>query len=280
MRKFLRFLLIVAIIGGLGYFVAVPVGAVYLGESHQFVTVTPHNAATTDTENGAQVVTFKLFGILPIKRVNVDVLPFECLYAGGATIGFQSGMGTITYINPSDNNFCALGHKLDDFTGDGVYVCNVMGIEPSAPDRVGSYESTLKKSGGLQGNVLHNTDHGVYGCLRGDSVFLDSCNKLYPVGGRYGVKRGKAKILTSLDGKSIGEYDVEILKCRWQQQNACKGIVLRVTDPRLLEKTGGIVHGMSGSPIIQNGKLVGAVTHVLTNDVTKGYGIYVDFLVA
>jgi len=306
---------------------------------NQFVTTRYDKIVMTD-EGKRTWIDLKLFGIIPIKRVMVDVLPYETVYAGGMPIGFvaktdgvivlqdgrgykrgdvitsynsatitsvddlerhlggkklgiwckddTSGVGTITYINPENNNFAALGHKLVDFeTGaavnlrsGNVYVCNMLGIEKSSNKSVGQYQSSLKKgSDGVQGSIISSNSRGVFGCLNDTSVVLETARKqIYPVASRYSVKPGKATILTAIDGENVREYDVVIEKTRYQKNRADKGIILRITDKELLAQTGGIVHGMSGSPIIQNGHIVGAVTHVMTSNVTRGYGIYIDFV--
>jgi hypothetical protein len=199
-----------------------------------------------------------------------------------------SGVGTLTYINPQNNNFSALGHKLvDNETGalvnlrsGDVYACNVVGIERSTRKRVGTIESTLKRGVyGVQGNIISSNNYGIFGCLNDGNSIIGALKTTYPVASRYSVRLGAAKILCSLDGDNVEAFDIDIIKARNQKTSADKGLVFRVTDKRLLAATGGIVHGMSGSPIIQNGNIIGAVTHVITNDVTKGYGIYIDFVV-
>lgn len=124
---------------------------------------------------------------------------------------------------------------------------------------------------------MKNTEYGLYGVL-----FEDILNELYPEGievaSRNSVSEGKATILSTIDGNGVQEFEIEIVKANKQQQRASKSMVIQVTDERLLKKTGGIVQGMSGSPIIQNEKLIGAVTHVLISDPTKGYGLYVDWM--
>lgn len=305
---------------------------------NQFITGVYDRTAMVDDEPRAWI-DLKLFGLINVKRIMVDVLPYERVLAGGVPVGFSaktdgvivlqdgrgfkrgdvistldgvtitsvedlnahlrgkslgvwvkdetSGLGMLTYINPANNNFAALGHRLIDFetgasvnvrAGD-VYTCNIIGIDKSDKRKVGEFKSTLRKgTDGVQGSVLSSNSHGVFGCLADDSRFLEQCKDLYPVASRYSVKPGKATILTSLDGENIREYNIEIIKTRYQKRRAGKGLVLRIIDKELLEQTGGIIHGMSGSPIIQNGRLVGALTHVMVGDVTKGYGIYIDFV--
>ena len=199
-----------------------------------------------------------------------------------------TGVGILTYVNPENNNFAALGHRLADYEtganidirGGDVYCTNVIGLEKSSGRRVGEFKSTLRQgSGKKQGTVLSSNSGGVFGCLFAESELLQQSSIIYPVGSRYSVRPGKAKLRTSLDGINVHEYDIEILKTFYQAKRDVKSMIIRVTDRELLSKSGGIIHGMSGSPIIQNGKIIGALTHVVVNDTTKGYGIYIDFIV-
>jgi stage IV sporulation protein B len=199
-----------------------------------------------------------------------------------------TGVGTLTYINPQNNNFAALGHNVTDHdtgvhidvrSGD-VYRTNILGLTKSQGRKVGELRSTLRQgTSKKQGTVISSSDGGVFGCLFADSEILKEATKIYPVASRYSVRPGKAKLRTTIDEDPPQEYDIEILKTYYQSKRATKSLVLRITDKELLEKTGGIVHGMSGSPIIQNGKIVGALTHVIVGDATKGYGIYIDFVI-
>lgn len=199
-----------------------------------------------------------------------------------------TGVGTLTYVNPLNNNFAALGHNITDHdTGvhievrDGhVYRTNILGLTKSQGRKVGELRSTLRQgSSKKQGTVISSNEGGVFGCLFADSEILKEATKTYPVASRYSVRPGKAKLRTTIDDAEPREYDIEILKTHYQSKRATKSMILRITDKELLEKTGGIVHGMSGSPIIQNGKVVGALTHVIVGDATKGYGIYIDFVI-
>jgi stage IV sporulation protein B len=127
------------------------------------------------------------------------------------------------------------------------------------------------------GTIIKNTSYGIYGKASGkitNPIYKDPLS----IAHQYNIKPGKASILTTIDDQGIQEYDVQILKVNRQTSPGPKGLVLEITDPRLLEKTGGIVQGMSGSPIIQDGKLVGAVTHVFVNDPKKGYGIFIEWM--
>ena len=127
-----------------------------------------------------------------------------------------------------------------------------------------------------KGEIEGGNEFGIYGKILEKSGMVEE-NVVAGVGGRLAVKRGKAQIMSSVSG--VREYyDIEIIKASKQKTAKDKSMVFRVTDKRLLNLTGGIIQGMSGSPILQNGKLVGAVTHVFVSDPTKGYGIYIDWM--
>ena len=128
-----------------------------------------------------------------------------------------------------------------------------------------------------KGTIENNSKFGINGVLSDVKGLVDE-NVTAKLGGRLGVKMGKAYITSSISGIRE-EYEIEIIKANYQKSADDKSLVFRVKDKRLLEMTGGIVQGMSGSPIIQDGKIVGAVTHVFLNDPTKGYGVYVDWMV-
>jgi stage IV sporulation protein B len=199
-----------------------------------------------------------------------------------------TGVGTLTYVNPQNNNFAALGHNITDHdtgvhidvrSGD-VYRTNILGLTRSQGRKVGELRSTLRQgSSKKQGTVISSNQGGVFGCLYAGSEILKEATKMYPVASRYSVRPGKAKLRTTIDDGPPREYDIEIVKTHYQSKRATKSMVIRITDKELLGETGGIVHGMSGSPIIQNGKVVGALTHVIVGDATKGYGIYIDFVI-
>ena len=195
-------------------------------------------------------------------------------------------MGVLTYVNLENNNFAALGHKVTDYEtgthidirGGDVFTTNIIGIDKSDRTRVGEFKSALRSSNGKQGVVHTSNQGGVFGCLFADSQITKSANIIVPVTSRYGVRPGAAKLRTSLDGTTVEDFEIEIIKTSFQKTRNVKSMVIRVTDQTLLDRTGGIIHGMSGSPIIQNGNLVGALTHVILGDTTKGYGIYIDFV--
>ena len=131
----------------------------------------------------------------------------------------------------------------------------------------------LKNSKGI---IEKNTNSGVFGKITDKSSLVD-INKSAEVGGRLSVRPGKATLVSSITGVSEN-YEIEIIKANYQPKSGDKSFVVRVVDERLLDLTGGIIQGMSGSPIMQNGKVIGAVTHVFVSDPTKGYGIYIDWM--
>ncbi len=191
-----------------------------------------------------------------------------------------AGIGTMTFYNPQNNSFAALGHAIcDSDTGavlkvaDGDLVgCDILSVKKGKNGVPGELSGQFKNN--YLGKIIKNNEFGVYGKLNNNFVFDN--NKLMEAATRYQVKQGAAQILCDVDGQGVKSYNVEILSVSKSPEINNKGIVLKVTDEELLSKTGGIVQGMSGSPIIQNGKLVGAVTHVFVNDPTRGYGIFIE----
>ena len=189
-----------------------------------------------------------------------------------------AGIGTVTYYDPISGTFGALGHGVNDAgsgnlipveDGDVVSscVCEVVKGKHGTPGELkGKFD--LKK---VLGRVSCNSPYGIFG-----SLHTPVSAKPLPVAQAGEVQLGKAVILSNVSGTKVKEYDVEILKLYPFAGSSGRNMLLKVTDSELLSATGGIVQGMSGSPIIQDGKLVGAVTHVLVNDPTRGYGIFIE----
>ena len=194
-----------------------------------------------------------------------------------------SGIGTLTYVNKETQKFGALGHAITESensipVGEGnVYLCKLVGIDKGETNDPGQLRCMFSKNDKIKGELEKNTRFGVFGKLTDGENLIDE-NLSSKIGGRLSVSPGKATIVSSISGIRE-EYEIEIIKASYQSKADDKSIVFRVKDKRLIELTGGIVQGMSGSPILQNGKLVGAVTHVFTADPTKGYGIYSDWMV-
>lgn len=194
-----------------------------------------------------------------------------------------AGIGTLTFYDPKNNAFGALGHGITDVdTGalmpveNGEIVeSNILTIIKGRSGNPGELKGVLIEESKELGIIKKNSPYGIYGVLNKDMIHKFP-NSLYPVGLRNEVELGKASILANIDGKEVDEFEIEIQKISKKPSNKQKGMVIKIKDNKLLEKTGGIVQGMSGSPIIQNGKIIGAVTHVLVNDPTRGYGIFIE----
>lgn len=195
-----------------------------------------------------------------------------------------SGVGTLTYIKQSDFRFGAVGHPIvdnslgDNFVVDSgnIYKCRLLGIKKGEKNNPGEIRSSINLSDDALGLADTNCKFGVYGNILNKS-FIEA-SRTATLGGRLSVHLGDAKIYCALDNGGVKAYDVKIIKANKQNSADDKSMTIKVTDKELLEKTGGIIQGMSGSPIVQNGKLVGAVTHVFLNDPTRGYGVYVDWM--
>ncbi|MDD6677808.1 MAG: SpoIVB peptidase S55 domain-containing protein [Firmicutes bacterium] len=186
-----------------------------------------------------------------------------------------SGIGTVTWYDPETGAFGALGHGVNSrqgsllkMTAGKVYEASVVSVKKGTSGSPGQLIGAMTDGMGI---LDRNTEKGVFGHL--ENGFS---GQALPVADWKEITTGKAVIRSTVGRNMPRDYSVEILKIYPSGQNSQRNLLLKVTDPALLEKTGGIVQGMSGSPIIQNGKLVGAVTHVLVNDPTTGYGIFIE----
>ena len=185
-----------------------------------------------------------------------------------------TGIGTITYINPLDNTYGALGHEIIDASTNinfslkegTIFSSSITSIKKSIVGLPGEKNASLnfKK---VFGDIKLNIITGIYGTLQ-ENISKD---KPVEVMNLSEVKIGKAEIITVLDGTKKETYEVEILSIN--QKSDTKNFLIKITDQNLIEKTGGIIKGMSGSPIMQNGKIIGAITHAIVDDPLKGYGI-------
>ena len=192
------------------------------------------------------------------------------------------GVGTLTFVR-EDQSFGALGHGISDAdtsllmeSAKGkMYDCEILAIikgETGAPGKIAG--KIVYSDRRLYGEVTKNSSGGIYG-VANERLLRKLKKETLPIALKQEVKEGESVILSAVDG-TLKEYTVEIRKIYRGERDINKGMEIVVTDERLLELTGGIVQGMSGSPIIQDGKLVGAVTHVLVNDPTRGYGIFIE----
>lgn len=197
-----------------------------------------------------------------------------------------AGVGTVTFYEPSTKKFGALGHGITDIdTGEllniasGEFVtASILNIKKGEDGNPGKIQGTVEEQE-IIGKISKNTEFGIYGKIENLSSLNIDASKEMEVALREEIKLGKAYILCSLNNQKVEQYEIEITKIYKDNNYNNKSMEITVTDPKLIEKTGGIIQGMSGSPIIQNGKFVGAVTHVLVNSATQGYAIFGDLMI-
>jgi stage IV sporulation protein B len=196
-----------------------------------------------------------------------------------------AGIGTMTFYHPESKKYGALGHVISDMDtkkpiqiNNGTIVqSNVTSIDKGNNGVPGEKQAEFSIEKDRIGTITKNSPFGIFGKLD-NKIKNGKYDKAMPIALSHQVKEGPAKILTVLEGEKVREFDVEIVSSVPQKFPATKGLIVKITDKELLNKTGGIVQGMSGSPIIQDGKIVGAVTHVFVNDPTSGYGVYIEWM--
>ena len=233
-------------------------------------------------QNGDQPAKLQLQRGQEVKTV--DITPV-CAADGSVRLGAwirdsMAGIGTMTYYDPESGSFGALGHGITDVDTAQLMSLGSGSIMETAVKAVKKGErgdpGELKGDFSVQrdvGTVTVNSDGGIFGTVS-DADFL-APGEAVPVASAEEVKPGRAVIRSTICGDEIREYEVQIVKV-YRDKDTTRNLLLRITDPELLQTTGGIVQGMSGSPILQNGKLVGAVTHVMVNDPAQGYGIFAE----
>lgn len=195
-----------------------------------------------------------------------------------------AGVGTATFYEPETGMFASLGHGITDIdTGDLITISNgelvttnIVSVQKGEKGKPGEIRGTIEGSLVL-GSVSKNTSFGIFGKITNKNS-LKISEEAIDVMPREEIKKGKAQIICEIESGKKEYYDIEIEKIYTSNNKDNKSMLIKVTDKRLLEKTGGIIQGMSGSPIIQNNKFVGAVTHVLVNDPTTGYGVFADIM--
>jgi len=196
-----------------------------------------------------------------------------------------AGVGTLTFYDPKTGQYGALGHIVsdlnkkmtDDANKGSIVAASVQGINKGQIGLPGEKKGAFIEHG-LKGTIEKNCYLGIFGHLQNtpdDNIFTNAL----PVASAGEIEQGPAQIVTVLSGEKLQVFDVKIVRIFAQQRPTGKGLIIEVTDPALLNATGGIVQGMSGSPVIQNGKIVGAVTHVFINNPTKGYGCLAEWMV-
>ncbi len=224
-----------------------------------------------------------------IRNDNVMEIPVEAVFSSQTKnykLGLwvrdsAAGIGTLTFYNPQNSCFAALGHGIcDSDTKDIMTVkrgsiteCKIRRAEKGEKGTPGELIGDF--SAKEIGEVISNTPIGIYG-----NSYNIPKTEAVKVASRFEVEEGKAQVMCDIDGEGPKKYEIEITKVSKSPKITNKDFVIKVTDARLLDKTGGIVQGMSGSPIIQSGELVGAVTHVFVNDPARGYGIFAENMLA
>jgi stage IV sporulation protein B len=224
------------------------------------------------------------------QTVNIDISAVRDQQDGKLRLGIwirdsTAGVGTLTFYNPANGRFGALGHPITDVdTGtllsvkDGEIVhSKIVDVKIGEKGTPGELRGYFSGDGQGLGAIEKNTRFGIFG-----SAYGKISNPVYqqplPVGGQSTAHTGPAKILTTIDDKGVREFSCNIIKITRQPEPAAKGMVIEITDKELIQKTGGIVQGMSGSPIIQDGYIIGAVTHVFISDPTKGHGVFIEWM--
>ena len=222
------------------------------------------------------------------KKITKELVPVKT--SDGYRLGLwvrdsTAGIGTLTFYDADTNRFGALGHPITDAdTGilmpvsEGTILnASVFNVKKGERGEPGELKGIFQSNENL-GTIALNSKQGIFGTIYPEQLTLS--RQSYPLASRSQVKEGAASILCNIDGDTIQEYQIEIQRVMKYGSDSYKDLVIKVTDPVLLEKTGGIVQGMSGSVILQENKIVGAVTHVFVNDPTRGYGIFIDNMAA
>lgn len=225
------------------------------------------------------------------KRLIVNVKPIldkkADLYRLGLYIrDTAKGVGTLTFYDPKTQFYGALGHVITDVDthdpivvgGGEILYSNVVSIDKGTSGKPGGKRAIFPDEKAIIGNITKNTPFGIFGKMYKEPI-NGLIKKPIPIALPEEVVEGPAEILTVIEGQKVEKFKIEIVNVVNQKFPATKGMIIKVVDPRLLEKTGGIVQGMSGSPIIQNGKLVGVVTHVFINEPTSGYGSFIEWMI-
>lgn len=230
---------------------------------------------------------FKSFELTVLRQGqsrNITVNPVRESATGTNKLGLLvrdslNGIGTVTYIDRTQGKYGSLGHPVADQTGaltkirgGRLFGCSIYNVKKGQRGNPGELKGIFSNAQNI-GTVCLNATSGIYGEVN-DEIDYSTLTKI-KAGSVSQAKIGKASIFTTIDGNSPEEYDISIIKVDAANKDY-RNFVIRIDDGELLEKTGGIVQGMSGSPIVQDGKLIGAVTHVFINDPTRGYGIAIE----
>ncbi len=224
------------------------------------------------------------------KEINSSITPVKTssnTYKLGLWVrDAAAGVGTLSFYDEETNSVASLGHGIQDVDigemvdiSSGEFVTTeVVNIKKGEKDNPGRIEGSIDNSLEI-GEIYSNTKFGVYGYIKNKNILNIDTSKAVDVALRKEIKESDASIICTLDNGKEEEYSVKIQKVFLNNNEDNKSMIVKITDKRLLEKTGGIIQGMSGSPIMQNGKLIGALTHVLVSDPTTGYGVFADLMI-
>lgn len=232
--------------------------------------------------DGEVTLEYKRGGQTAEKKVHA--VPVE---DGGYKLGVwvrdsTAGIGTMTFLDAQTGQYGALGHPVTDgdigsmlrISEGEILGADIFSVQKGQKGTPGELKGVFKDMNKKLGSIEKNTEQGIYGTVEQGNLSIQASS--LPAAPRSRIREGKASILSNISGEEIREYEIEIQKIMYYNNGSNKDMVLHVTDPELLEQTGGIVQGMSGSPILQDGAVVGAVTHVFINDPTRGYGIFIE----
>lgn len=225
------------------------------------------------------------------RELAITVDPLYSINDDGYRIGLYirdsaAGVGTLSFYDPENERYGALGHIIVDsdtnkpinLNSGKIVKARVVEIKAAERGRPGEKTGIFLEHDGFKGNIELNTTFGIFGHVESFPYEESLYSEPIPLAFSSQVETGPAEILTVIEGDTIGRYNVEIERVSFQPTPSDKGMIVRVVDETLLAQTGGIVQGMSGSPIVQNGRLVGAITHVFINDPSRGYGIFMEWM--
>ena len=265
----------------------VQIGDCIININDKIVTSCEDVSKVINNSNGAEI---KLLIDRNGEKFTKKVLPIKSSIDNKFKIGLwirdsTAGIGTLTFYDSKTNKFGALGHPITDVDTGTILKINtgnltlssIISVKKGEKGSPGELRGIFVDEEAPIGNITKNTICGIFG-EGSNKLINEKYNKPMKIALKNEIYEGAATILTTIDGGKPESYNIVIEKLLSQDIPGPKSMIIRVTDPRLLEKTGGIVQGMSGSPIIQNNKIVGAVTHVLVNKPDTGYGIYIEWM--
>lgn len=260
-------------------------GDLILSVGGEEIADTAHLASVCAAQDGAVTLEVERGGAL----TNMRVYPALDVESGEYRLGLwvrdsTAGVGTLSFYDENTGWFGALGHAVSDVdtqstlsVRDGKLVeAEIMDVVRGVPGEPGELLGAFSSAGIPVGSILLNTDYGIYGTMA-QSGYETQADAV-PMAYAYEAHEGPATILSTVSGSKVQPFSCNIIRVSTQQAPGTKGMIVQVNDAELIERTGGIVQGMSGSPILQDGKLIGVITHVFVNDPTKGYCIYAEWM--